>query len=166
VRHVALKTRPVMALLPLIFIATGGITIYFVVLPELDWSATQKPPELEVMLVRPVLRAWLKRNASRQENPLQSTQANLVEANKIYGCKTESTFPPAGTFKKSATEVAEIMARKKVSQGGLGSAIRMVQMFINRGGRNLSHSRKKQLEKAKHLLQEKARQEHSSDSTG
>ena len=39
---------------------------------------------------------------------------------------------------------------------GLGSAIRMVQYFINRGGKNLPASQKRELEKAKHLLQEKA----------
>jgi hypothetical protein len=69
--------------------------------------------------------------------------------------KTESTFPPPGTFKRPAAEVARIMARKTVSPGGLGSAIRMVQMFINRGGKNLSATRKKELEKAKRILQRK-----------
>jgi hypothetical protein len=71
--------------------------------------------------------------------------------------KTESTFPPPGTFKKPAAEVARIMARKSVSPGGIGSAIRMVQMFINRGGRNLTASRKKELEKAKRILQRRVK---------
>ena len=69
--------------------------------------------------------------------------------------KTDSTFPPAGTFTKPGEEVAEIMASKKVSPLGLGSAIKMVQMFINRGGKKLSAARKRELEKAKRLLQEK-----------
>ena len=69
--------------------------------------------------------------------------------------KTESTFPPPGTFTRPAAEIARIMARKSVSPGGLGSAIRMVQMFINRGGKNLSATRKKELEKAKRILQRK-----------
>jgi len=47
------------------------------------------------------------------------------------------------------------MATKKVSPKGLGSAIRMVQFFINRAGKSLPASRKGELEKAKHLLQEK-----------
>lgn len=68
---------------------------------------------------------------------------------------TESTFPPEGTFTKPGEEVARIMARKDVSPGGLGSAIRMVQMFINRAGKKLSASRKSQLEKAKRILQRK-----------
>ena len=73
--------------------------------------------------------------------------------------KTESTFPPPGTFTKPAAEVSRIMARKRVSPGGIGSAIRMVQMFINRGGRNLSPSRKKELEKAKRILQRRLHSE-------
>ncbi len=67
--------------------------------------------------------------------------------------RTVSTFPPAGTFTRPAEEIAEIMARKEVSPLGLGSAIRMVQMFINRAGKNLSAERKRELEKAKHILQ-------------
>jgi len=67
--------------------------------------------------------------------------------------KTESTFPPKGTFTKPAGEVAKVMARKSVSPGGLGSAIRMVQMFINRAGKTLAPERKRELEKAKKILQ-------------
>ena len=71
--------------------------------------------------------------------------------------KTASTFPPAGTFTKDAASVARIMSSKKVSPKGLASGIRMIQFFINREGKNLSPSRKKELEKAKKILQEKAR---------
>jgi hypothetical protein len=67
--------------------------------------------------------------------------------------KTESTFPPAGTFTKPAKDVARIMASRKVSPGGIGSAIKMVQMFINRSGKKLSAARKRELEKAKRFLQ-------------
>jgi len=69
--------------------------------------------------------------------------------------KTDSTHPPEGTFTKSGEEIARIMARKSVSPGGLGSAIKMVQMFINRAGKNLSAARKRELEKAKRILQGK-----------
>jgi Protein of unknown function (DUF3175) len=69
--------------------------------------------------------------------------------------KTDSTHPPEGTFTKSGEEIARIMARKRVSPGGIGSAIKMVQMFINRGGKKLSAARKRELEKAKRILQEK-----------
>jgi hypothetical protein len=69
--------------------------------------------------------------------------------------KTVSTYPPAGLYKKDAEAIARVMATKKVSPKGLGSAIRMVQFYINRAGKSLPASRKDELEKAKHLLQEK-----------
>jgi tRNA(adenine34) deaminase len=48
------------------------------------------------------------------------------------------------------------MARKEVSPGGLGSGIRMIQYFINRGGKNLSARRRTELERAKRILQQRA----------
>lgn len=72
--------------------------------------------------------------------------------------KTESTFPPKGTFTKPADIVAKIMARKSVSPGGLGSAIKMIQLFINRAGKNLAPSRKRELERAKKILQRQNQQ--------
>lgn len=72
---------------------------------------------------------------------------------------TVSTFPPPNTFNKDAETVARIMASKKVSPKGLGSGIRMIQFFINRAGKNLSSEQKDQLEKAKHILQERNRAE-------
>lgn len=74
----------------------------------------------------------------------------------VKNVKTVSTFPPEGTFDKDAAAIARIMSSKKVSPKGLGSAVRMVQYFINRGGKGLSAARKRELEKAKHILQEKA----------
>lgn len=55
---------------------------------------------------------------------------------------TDSTHPPPGTFTGSAAQIARTMARKDVSPGGVGSGIRMVQYFLNRGGRNLSATRR------------------------
>src|SRR5258708_6878177 len=69
--------------------------------------------------------------------------------------KTVSTFPPEGTFSKDARTVARIMARKEVSPKGIGSGIRMIQYFINRGGKGLSASRKMVLHRAIEMLQEK-----------
>ena len=71
--------------------------------------------------------------------------------------KTVSTFPPEGTFTKDVRFIARIMASPKVSPKGLGSAIRMIQYFINRSGKDLSTQRKYELEKAKRLLQAKVR---------
>ena len=69
--------------------------------------------------------------------------------------KTDSTYPPAGTFTGSAEQIAEVMAQKEVSPKGLGSAIKMVQYFINRSRKNLRESRRLELEKAKRILQER-----------
>jgi len=66
---------------------------------------------------------------------------------------TDSTHPPPRTFSGSATEIARTMARKDVSPRGLGSGVRMIQYFINRGGRNLSATRRAELERAKRILQ-------------
>ena len=70
-----------------------------------------------------------------------------------------STFPPRGTFTKPANEIADIMARRSVSPGGFGSAIKMVQFFINRAGRGLPASRRRELEKAKRILQKRLTKE-------
>jgi hypothetical protein len=73
--------------------------------------------------------------------------------------KTVSTFPPPGLFAKDAETVARVMATKKVSPRGIGSGIRMVQFFINRAGKNLPRRQRRELEKAKQILQEKASQQ-------
>jgi Protein of unknown function (DUF3175) len=69
--------------------------------------------------------------------------------------KTVSTYPPKDLFKKDAQTIARTMARKSVSPGGVGSGIRMIQYFINRAGKSLSMTRKRELEKAKRILQQK-----------
>ena len=75
----------------------------------------------------------------------------------VRGVKTVSTYPPQGLFTKDAQTIARAMASKKVSPRGIGSGIRMIQFFINRAGKNLPPERKSELEKAKQILQEKAR---------
>lgn len=79
---------------------------------------------------------------------------------------TVSTFPPKDLYTKDAETIARVMATKKVSPKGLGSAIRMMQFYINRAGKNLTASRKRELEKAKMILQEKATRKKSSASKG
>ena len=69
--------------------------------------------------------------------------------------KTVSTFPGEGLFKKDAETIAKEMASKKVSPKGIGSGIKMVQFFINRAGKNLPVKQRRELEKAKKLLQAK-----------
>jgi hypothetical protein len=70
--------------------------------------------------------------------------------------KTDSTAPPPATFTGSAATIARTMARKDVSPKGIGSGIRMIQYFINRAGKNLSASRRAELERAKRILQRRA----------
>jgi hypothetical protein len=74
----------------------------------------------------------------------------------VRNVSTVSTFPPEGTFKRKAETIARVMASKKVSPKGVGSGIKMVQYFINRGGKNLPASQRKELEKAKKILQKKS----------
>ena len=69
--------------------------------------------------------------------------------------KTVSTAPPKDLFTKDAQTIAKTMASKSVSPKGIGSGIRMIQYFINRGGENLSVTRKREFERAKRLLQKK-----------
>ena len=74
--------------------------------------------------------------------------------------RTVSTYPPAGLFTKDAETIARVMATKRVSPKGIASGIRMVQFFINRAGRNLPARQRRELERAKRLLQaRRARQE-------
>jgi tRNA(adenine34) deaminase len=71
--------------------------------------------------------------------------------------KTIATFPPKDIFTRDAQTIAKAMASKKVSPKGIGSGIRMIQFFINRAGKNLSQMRRKELEKAKKILQAKVK---------
>jgi hypothetical protein len=90
--------------------------------------------------------------------------AKTINRRWVAKVKTVSTFPPRDTFNKDAETVAKTMASKKVSPKGIGSGIRMIQYFINRAGKNLSPTRKRELEKAKRILQERARTEKSKSS--
>lgn len=82
-----------------------------------------------------------------------------MAANKrwVQTVGTISTFPPEGLFTKDAETIARVMATKEVSPRGIGSGIRMVQYFINRAGKGLSVRRRHELEKAKRLLQVRAK---------
>jgi tRNA(adenine34) deaminase len=77
----------------------------------------------------------------------------------VRDVNTVSTFPPKDLFTKDAQTIAKGMASKKVSPKGIGSGIRMIQFFINRAGKNLPAARKRELEKAKHILQERRNNE-------
>jgi tRNA(adenine34) deaminase len=73
----------------------------------------------------------------------------------VQNVKTASTFPPQGLFTQDAETIVRELASQKVSPRGIGSGIRMLQFFINRGGKGLTRMRRQELEKAKRLLQKK-----------
>lgn len=76
--------------------------------------------------------------------------------------KTDSTHPPEGLFKKSASAIARSLASKKVSPKVSASGLRMLTYFINRGGKGLSSDRRAELEKAKELLSKRVHRERES----
>ena len=75
---------------------------------------------------------------------------------------TDSTHPAEGLFTKDAATIARSLASKKVSPKGPGSGMRMLNYFINRGGKNLSATRRRELEKAKKLLSERIKKQKQS----
>ncbi|MGA7525428.1 MAG: DUF3175 domain-containing protein [Acidobacteriaceae bacterium] len=68
---------------------------------------------------------------------------------------TDSTHPPKDLFTKSAPVIARSLASKKVSPKGPGSGMRMLTYFINRAGKGLSATRRRELERAKKLLHQR-----------
>jgi hypothetical protein len=88
--------------------------------------------------------------------PEKKKNSSSAKSPKLWVRKvnTESTFPREGLFKKDARTIARVLGSHKVSPKGKGSAVRMLQYFINRGGKNLPESRRRVLERAKRLLQE------------
>lgn len=93
-------------------------------------------------------------------NPAEDQAA--AQPRWIQNVKTVSTFPPAGLFTRDAETIAQSLASPEVSPKGIGSGIRMLQYFINRAGKGLSPQRRAELEKAKRILQEAARQQKAS----
>jgi hypothetical protein len=69
--------------------------------------------------------------------------------------KNRVHVPPRDIFIRDARTIARAMASNTVSPKGIGSGIRMIQYFINRGGKSLPAARKRQLEKAKKMRQER-----------
>jgi Protein of unknown function (DUF3175) len=90
-----------------------------------------------------------KTKSSRGKRKLHKKGSDNRWSGKV---KTVSTFPPEGLYTKDAETIARIMTTKKVSPKGIGSAIRMVQFFINRAAKKLPAARRKELEKVKDIL--------------
>jgi len=78
---------------------------------------------------------------------------------------TDSTHPPEGLFNRDAETIARTLASKRVSPKGPGSGMRMLSFYINRAGKNLSATRKKELSRAKELLSERVRAVHKREAS-
>ena len=98
-----------------------------------------------------------KKTTKRKSTAAKKSHRKGSDAKWSGKVKTVSTYPPKDLYTKDAKTIARVMATKKVSPKGLGSAIRMVQFYINRARKNLPATRLRELENAKRLLQEKNR---------
>ena len=94
-----------------------------------------------------------KKQSSRKNRTTDSLRGKPVRRWSA-SVHTEATFPPEGLFTKDAATIAKNLASKKTSPKGPASGMRMLNFYINRAGRNLPASRKKELERAKSILSE------------
>src|SRR5215831_10291666 len=100
-----------------------------------------------------------KSSPSRNANGRRKATKRKPNHRWVAGVKTVSTFPPEGLFTKDEATIARSLASKKVSPKGPGSGRRMLTGFINRAGRGLSASPRKELEKAKRLFSQRIQQQ-------
>jgi tRNA(Arg) A34 adenosine deaminase TadA len=96
----------------------------------------------------------LEKSSARILGKEAPTQEAPMATKKRWSAKvdTDSTHPDQGLFNKSASAIAKALASKKVSPKGPASGMRMLNFYINRAGKNLSASRKAELERAKSKL--------------
>jgi len=111
-------------------------------------SDSQHPIRRQDMKDTKVIMAARKSRASSAK----TGSTRLSNKRWVASVRTDSTHPPKGLFTRDALTIARSLASKKVSPKGPGSGIRMLTYFINRAGRGLSASRRRELEKAKRLL--------------
>jgi hypothetical protein len=98
---------------------------------------------------------------AKKKTPASKQSSKKTPAKKrwVRTVTTDSTHPPKDLFTKSAPVIARSLASKKVSPKGPASGMRMLTYFINRGGKGLSATRRKELERAKKLLHERIEKE-------
>lgn len=79
----------------------------------------------------------------------------IEEYKNFFTGKSEkdATFFPKGTMAKSAEEIYKAGKNKKYAPGGLGSAIKWITYYLNRGGKGIDPEQRKELEKARDMLQ-------------
>ncbi len=98
---------------------------------------------------------------ARSKRTARSTHHARSDRYWVKSVKTVSTFPPPGLFKKDASTIARSLASKRVSPKGIGSGLRMLLYYINRAGRQLTRTRRAELEKAKRLMRKRMATERS-----
>lgn len=103
------------------------------------------------------------KSATRKSSNRKSGQSHRRGSQRRWSAKvtatSDATHPPEGLFKKDAETIARTLASKKVSPKGVSSGMRMLSFYINRGGKNLSASRKAELKKAEELLHKRVERE-------
>lgn len=83
---------------------------------------------------------------------------------KSTSAKVESMGSPVPLFTQDAQTIADSLASKSIYPQGPESGMRILTFYINRAGRGMSASRRRNLEKAKKLLSarvEQARKQHA-----
>ena len=97
------------------------------------------------------------KSSATKTYPTKSGKRSTTPPSKRWSAKvkTDSTKPGPGLFTKSAKQIAEEMTRKSVSPDGPGQAMRMLNFYENRAGKNLSTERKHAIEGAKKIVHEK-----------
>jgi tRNA(adenine34) deaminase len=100
--------------------------------------------------------AAAKKSAAKKTYGTKSGKRSTTPPSKRWSAKvtTDSTKPAPGLFKKSAKDIAAGLTKKSVSPEGPGQAMRMLNFYENRGGKNLSTERKHALEGAKKIIHE------------
>ena len=68
--------------------------------------------------------------------------------------KRVATFYPKGTMTKDAEIIYKVSKNKKYAPGGEGSAIRWLTYYLNRGGKGIKPRQRKEIERARRLLQQ------------
>jgi tRNA(adenine34) deaminase len=103
-----------------------------------------------------------KKTSKKTSSRSASSSPKKSSKRWVARVSTDSTHPPEGLFTKDASTIARTLASKKVSPKGPSSGMRMLTYFINRGGRNLTASRRRELEQAKKLLSQRIHNEKKS----
>lgn len=92
------------------------------------------------------------------------TAAKRPQRRWVKHVTTDSTHPPEGLFNRGAAQIARSLASKKVSPKGPASGMRMLTYYINRAGKGLSATRRRELERAKELLHQRIEKERAGSS--